>query len=271
MTVARRTPDPDSRLRLDGKVAVVTGSSRGIGWAKAADRAGAGAAVALVSRSAERLAEAERTLKETHPNATVTSYAANAGEPDEITATVAAAMVDLGRVDILVNNAATNPYYGPLTGIDVPRAHKTTQVNVVGPVLWTQAVWQAWMADHGGAIVNVASLGPYTTESDIGWYAATKAALVQLTKQLAAELAPGVRVNAVAPGIVKTDMARVLWEDKEDALAGRLPLRRLGEPADVAAGVHFLVSDAASWVTGHTLVIDGGALVTPLSGLGDEA
>lgn len=118
-----------------------------------------------------------------------------------------------------------------------------------------------------GAIVNMASLGAYIVEPGAAFYAATKGALVNLTKQFAAELGPNVRVNAVAPGLVKTDMARVLWEQKEIEIARRLPMRRLGEPADIANAVLFLVSDAASWITGHTMVVDGGALAMPLAGM----
>ncbi|HEV7888369.1 MAG TPA: SDR family oxidoreductase, partial [Acidimicrobiales bacterium] len=167
------------------------------------------------------------------------------------------------RLDILVNNAATNPYMGPLMGIDRSRADKTVQVNQWAIVMWTQLAWRAAMEANGGAVVNVASIGGMSVEPSIGYYNVTKAAVIHLTRQLAQELAPKVRVNAVAPGLVKTDMARALWEPAEEAIASKLPLHRLGEPEDIANAALFLASDAAGWITGHTLVVDGGALIRP--------
>jgi NAD(P)-dependent dehydrogenase (short-subunit alcohol dehydrogenase family) len=123
------------------------------------------------------------------------------------------------------------------------------------------------MAEHGGVVLNVASIGGLSPEPGMGWYGVTKAALVHLTRQLAAELAPGVRVNALAPGLVRTLFARALWEEHGDRVASHLPLKRLGEPDDVAKAALFLCSDAASWITGSTLVVDGGAMVTPSGGV----
>jgi NAD(P)-dependent dehydrogenase (short-subunit alcohol dehydrogenase family) len=165
-----------------------------------------------------------------------------------------------------VNNAATNPYMGRSIDIDLPRFDKTWQVNYRGPVVWCQEVWRASMREHGGSIVNIASVGGLSVETHIGHYNVTKAALIHLTRTLAADLAPGVRVNAIAPGLVKTDMARALWEPAEEAVAARMPLRRLGEPVDIANAALFLVSDLGSWITGHTLVVDGGALLGPSLG-----
>lgn len=241
---------------MDGKVAVVTGASRGIGRATAAALAGAGAAVVLSSRKHDALEEAAAAI-----DGETAVFAANAGEPDQAEACVAFAVERFGAVDILVNNAATNPYQGPSIDIDLPRYDKTWQVNLRGPLVWTQAAWRAGMAERGGSVVNIASIGGMAVEPTIGIYNTTKAALIHLTRTLAAELAPGVRVNAVAPGLVKTHMARALWEPHEEAMAERMPLGRLGVPDDVAAAVLFLCSGAASWVTGHTLVVDGGALV----------
>lgn len=253
---ARVTTFPAVELRLDGKVAVVTGASRGIGRATAAALAAAGAKVVLSSRKQEALEEAAASI-----DGETAVFAANAGEPDQAEAYIAFAVERFGAVDILVNNAATNPYMGPAIDIDLPRHDKTWQVNLRGPMVWSQAAWRASMAERGGCIVNVASIGGMTIEPTIGIYNTTKAALIHLTRVLAAELAPGVRVNAVAPGLVKTDMARALWERGEEAIAGRLPLRRLGVPEDIARAILFLCSDAASWITGHTLVVDGGALL----------
>jgi NAD(P)-dependent dehydrogenase (short-subunit alcohol dehydrogenase family) len=242
-------------LRLDGKVALVTGASKGIGRATAAALAAAGAKVMLSSRKQDALEEAAAGM-----DGDTAVFAANAGEPDQIAACVGATMDRFGAIDILVNNAATNPYQGPALGIDLSRYDKTFQVNLRGPLVWIQEACRASLSERGGAIVNVASVGGLANEPSIGIYNTTKAGLIYLTRTLSAELAPKVRVNAVAPGLVKTDMARALWEQHEELIAKRMPLGRLGEPEDIANAVLFLVSDASSWITGHTLVIDGGAL-----------
>jgi len=249
------------QINLDGKVALVTGASRGIGKAIAATFAGAGAAVMLSSRKQDALEAAAADIGAGGGETAV--FAANAGEPDQIAACVAATVERFGRVDILVNNAATNPYMGRAIDIDLPRFDKTWQVNYRGPVVWAQEVWKASMQRNGGSIVNVASIGGLSVERNIGHYNVTKAALIHLTRTLAADLAPDVRVNAVAPGLVKTDMARALWEPAEEAIAARMPLRRLGEPTDIAYAALFLTSDLASWITGQTVVVDGGALLGP--------
>jgi NAD(P)-dependent dehydrogenase (short-subunit alcohol dehydrogenase family) len=242
-------------IRFDGKVALVTGSSRGIGLAIAAELAASGARVMLSSRKPEALEAAAAGI-----DGEVAWFAANAGEPEQAEACVAATMERFGAVDLLVNNAATNPYMGPTIDIDLPRLDKTIAVNWRAPLYWSHLAWHASMQANGGAILNVASVGGLSVESSIGAYNATKAALLHLTRTLAAELAPGVRVNAIAPGLVKTDMARALWEPNEAAMAKVMPLARLGEPEDIAQASAFLLSDAASWITGTTLVVDGGAL-----------
>ena len=245
-------------LRLDGKVALVTGASRGIGRAIAAAFAEAGAKVMLSSRKEDALKEAASTM-----TGEVEWFAANAGDEDAAAACVDATVERLGGLDILVNNAATNPYMGPLVGIDKSRADKTVQVNQWAIVMWTQLAWRAAMEKRGGNIINVASIGGFSVEPSIAYYNVTKAAVIHITKQFANELAPKVRVNALAPGLVKTDFARALWEPAEEQIAKRLPLQRLGEPEDIANAALFLASDKASWLTGHTLVIDGGALIRP--------
>jgi NAD(P)-dependent dehydrogenase (short-subunit alcohol dehydrogenase family) len=246
-------------LRLDGKVALVTGGSRGIGRAIAAELAASGAAVMISSRKAVALEAAAAEM-----SGRVEWFAANVGDADAAAACVAATVERLGAVDILVNNAATNPYLGPLIDIDQPRADKIVQVNQWAVLQWTQLAYGAWMREHGGSVINLASIGGIGVEPAIGYYNVTKAAVIHLTKHLASELGPGVRVNAIAPGLVKTDLARALWETHGEVLAARLPLRRLGEPSDIAAAAVFLASDAASWITGTTLVVDGGALVSPV-------
>jgi NAD(P)-dependent dehydrogenase (short-subunit alcohol dehydrogenase family) len=249
-------------LRLDGKVALVTGASRGIGEAIAAEMAASGAKVMLSSRKQDALEVAADKME-----GEVDVFAANAGEPDQAEACIGATIERFGGLDILVNNAATNPYFGPVLGIDLGAFDKTFQVNLRGPFVWTQVAWNTVMQERGGCVINLASIGGLSVEPFLGIYNTTKAALIHLTRQLAGEMGPGVRVNAIAPGLVKTDFARALWEPAGDQVAKRLPLRRLGEPADIAGVAVFLASDAASWVTGHTVVIDGGAMVGPTGGL----
>ncbi len=252
------------QVRLDGKTALVTGGSRGIGKAIAMEMALSGADVLLSSRKADgcvaAVEEIAAVVAAAGENSRVEWFAANAGEQDQATACVNTAIERLGKVDILVNNAAANPYMGPMIDIDASRAAKTVQVNQFGYVMWSNLVWHAGMKDHGGAILNISSVGGLSVEGSIGYYNVTKAAVLHLTRQLASELAPKVRVNALAPGLVKTDFARALWEPAEEKIAARMPLKRLGEPEDIARSAVFLCSDSASWITGAHLVIDGGAL-----------
>jgi NAD(P)-dependent dehydrogenase (short-subunit alcohol dehydrogenase family) len=245
-------------LSLAGKVALVTGASRGIGKAIARAYAGAGASVLLSSRKLPDLKAAAAEI-----GGDVDVVAANAGDPEQAAAAVDRCMERFGSIDILVNNAATNPYFGPAIDIDLGRYDKTWDVNVRGPLVWTQLAWKASMEERGGTVVNIASIGGLSVEPGIGIYNGTKAALIHLTRTLAAELAPSVRVNAIAPGLVKTDMARALWEPAEDRIGASMPLGRLGEPDDIAHAALYLASDLSSWVTGHTLIVDGGALLGP--------
>ncbi len=228
----------------------------GIGQAIAKAYVDAGAKVMLVSRKQEAL---EATAQEIGGDTAV--FAANAGETTQAEAAVQATLERFGALDILVNNAATNPYMGRAVEIDEARYDKTFQVNLRGPFFWTQKAWDLAMKDKGGSVINIASIGGMQYGGHIGVYDNTKAALIHLTGHFAAELSPKVRVNGIAPGLVKTDFARALWEPAEEQVAKRMPLRRLGVPEDIANGALFLASDAASWMTGHTLVIDGGAMV----------
>lgn len=244
-------------MRLDGKVALVTGGSRGIGRGIATSFAQAGATVMIVSRKAETLEEAAAEIG--HGCQWIS---ANVGDPSAAESTVADTIERLGSLDILVNNAATNPYAGPMIDVDLPRLEKTMQVNVTAPLIWTQMAWNAWMSEHGGTVVNIASVGALKTNRILGVYGMSKAALVFQSRQLAAELAPKVRVNTILPGLIKTDFARVLWEGERGAeVAEGYPLKRLGEPADIAAAALFLASDASSWITGQEFVLDGGGII----------
>ncbi|GAA2363949.1 SDR family oxidoreductase [Dactylosporangium salmoneum] len=240
---------------------IVTGASRGIGKASAMAFAAEGCNVVLTSRKIETLNEVAAEISAQFPGVGVLTHAAHAAEPDQAAEVVNAAMQRFGAIDVLVNNAGTNPYFGPLMDIDPVRAEKTVRLNQFGVVLWSQLVWKASMSARGGAIVNVASVGGVLTEPGIGYYNATKAAVIHLTRQMGAELAPAVRVNAVAPGIVRTHLARGLWENNEEYLREKLPLGRIGEPDDIADVITFLAGPGARWMTGQTLVVDGGAQI----------
>ena len=246
---------------LTGKTALVTGASRGIGQAIAAALAAEGTNVVLSSRKQEALDEVAEDLQAKYPDVGVLAHAAHVADADQAEAAVDAATARFGRVDVLVNNAGTNPYFGPLAELDSARAAKTVDVNQFAVVLWTQLVWKASMRKHGGTVVNMSSVGGLVTEPGIGYYNATKAAVMHITRQFAAELAPGVRVNAIAPGITRTHLARALWEDHEQQLTEALPLGRIGEPGDIAQAAVFLAGDTSAWMTGQTMVVDGGATV----------
>ena len=250
------TMDPSGPLSLRGKAALVTGGSRGIGKAIAQALASAGADVMLFSRKADEL---ERAAAEVGSGARW--CAGNAGRAEDAEAAVDATLEAFGRLDVLVNNAATNPYAGPTIDIDLPRWEKTWQVNLTGPLLFTQAAWHRAMKDGpgGASVVNISSVGGYHTNPILGAYDTTKAALIHLTKQLAAELGPKVRVNAICPGLVRTQFARALWEGEGgEMVARRNPTRRIGEPRDVAGLAVFLASDLAAWITGEAILVDGG-------------
>jgi NAD(P)-dependent dehydrogenase (short-subunit alcohol dehydrogenase family) len=246
---------------LAGKTTVITGASRGIGRAIATAFAGQGANVVLTSRRQEALDAVAAELGAKYPDVGVLAKAAHAGEPEQAAACIDAAVQRFGGIDVLVNNAGTNPHFGPLVDIEPAAAAKTVQVNQFAVVLWTQLAWKAGMDRRGGTVINMASIGGLLTEPGLGYYNATKAAVIHLTRQFAAELAPTVRVNAIAPGVVRTQLARALWENYEQQLSERLPLGRIGEPDDIADVAVFLAGDASRWMTGQTLVVDGGATV----------
>lgn len=238
---------------MRGKTAIVTGASRGIGRAIAKSFVEAGAQVMLTSRKIDALQAAAKEM-----DGETDVFAANAGEIDQAQACIDATIKRFGKIDILVNNAATNPYYGETLGVDSARFDKTFQVNLKGPLFWSQAVWHASMKKNPGVILNIASVGGLRAEQGLGVYNLTKAAVIHLTSQLACELGK-TRVVGIAPGLVKTLFASVLIENVGDKLAAALPTKRLGEPQDIANLALFLCSDLASWITGETYVIDGGA------------
>jgi NAD(P)-dependent dehydrogenase (short-subunit alcohol dehydrogenase family) len=243
---------------MAGRVALITGGSRGIGLAAATALHDAGASVVLTARGQEALEDAVLEL-----GSGAAGFAADAADPTGAADCVAFAIERFGRLDVLVNNAGANPYFGPLADIDDRSFAKAIELNVHAPLVWTKHAVSAWMGEHGGSVINMASIAGFGTGRGFGIYNVTKAALMHLTRQLAIELAPSVRVNALAPGIVRTEMARPLWQRQEQDVAAATPLRRVGEPRDVGEAVRFLASDAASWITGETLVVDGGQIQAP--------
>ncbi|MFI9100477.1 SDR family oxidoreductase [Streptomyces fildesensis] len=250
---------PTTTPPLHGRTALVTGASRGIGLAVAHALAGAGAAVLLTARDPEELRAAVLEIRALGGRAT--GLAGSVGDPAHLEACVALAVEELGGVDILVNNAGTNTPFGPLVDVDPDDWRDAFAVNVDGPLRLVQCAWRAWMREHGGTVVNICTEGAHGVGPNIGAYGTSKAALLHLTRQLAGELAPTVRVNAVSPGLVRTEMARFVWEGAEPQIAAGLPMGRIGEPDDIARAVLWLVSDDAGWVTGTDLVVDGGTRV----------
>jgi NAD(P)-dependent dehydrogenase (short-subunit alcohol dehydrogenase family) len=245
------------------RVCLVTGGSRGIGFGIASELLERGARVVICSRREANLEAAAAALRDSHPHDTIGTCVANVGSLEDAQRAVDYAVGSFGRLDLLVNNAATNPHFGPISAITASQMAKTVQVNLSGVAGWSGIAYTAWMKAKGGCIVNVSSIGAYGIEPNIGFYNATKAAVVHLTRQLAFEMAPGVRVNGVAPGPVLTELSAAIVGVGKERIAKLLPLERVGQPSDIAAAVGFLASDAADWITGQTLVVDGGASVLP--------
>ncbi|MCF1598834.1 SDR family oxidoreductase [Streptomyces muensis] len=239
---------------LSGKVALVTGASRGIGYGVAEALVARGDRVVITGRGEDALKEAVEQL-----GAERAVYVAGKAHDEAHQAlAVERAMEAFGRVDYLVNNAGTNPVFGPLADLDLGVARKVFETNVISALGFAQKTWHAWQKDNGGAIVNIASVAGIAPSPFIAAYGVSKAAMINLTQQMAHEFAPKVRVNAIAPAVVKTKFAQALYEGREEEAAAAYPLGRLGVPSDIGGAAAFLTSDQSDWVTGQTLVVDGG-------------
>ncbi|MGW4032027.1 SDR family oxidoreductase [Streptomyces sp. NPDC004838] len=243
-----RTPD-------SGRVALITGASRGIGYGVAQALAARGDRLCITGRGADALKDAVERLGGPER---VVAVAGKAHDEVHQAEAVERTMEAFGRVDFLVNNAGTNPVYGPMAELDLNVARKVYETNVISALGFAQQTYRAWQKEHGGAIVNIASVAGLSPSPFIGAYGMSKAAMVNLTLQLAHEFAPGVRVNAIAPAVVKTKFAEALYEGREAEAAAVYPLGRLGVPEDIGGAAAFLTSDQSDWITGQTLVVDGG-------------
>lgn len=237
-----------------GCAALVTGASRGIGYAIAEALVARGDRVCITGRNEDALKEAVERLGADR----VIGVAGKAHDEAHQAVAVERAMEAFGRLDFLVNNAGTNPVFGPIADLDLDVLRKVFETNVVSALGLAQRVWKAWQKENGGAIVNIASTAGLSTSPSIAAYGVSKAAMINLTGQLALEFAPGVRVNAIAPAVVKTKFAAALYEGREEEAAAAYPLGRLGIPEDIGGVAAFLTSDQAAWITGQTLVVDGG-------------
>lgn len=281
-----------------GRTVIITGGTRGIGYATAEAFLAAGAHVVITSRSQESADAAAAALNAGAPSpsehdgttpgalspntsathaeqhgseqkpiiapvnatsrGTAIGVGAHAARPESAEKTCTIARETFGRIDCLINNAGTNPCYGPVTDQDPELLAKLFALNTIAPVSWTSAALRAGLGEHHNAsVINVASIGALAVEDNIGAYNASKAALLHLTKQMARELAP-VRINAISPGVVRTKLSEALWKEHEAAVNAITPLGRIGEPHDCAHAILFLSSPHAAWITGENLVIDGG-------------
>lgn len=247
---------------LSGKVALVTGSSKGIGFSIASHLARAGARVVISSRKEQPCQEAADAIRAAGGEAV--AIPGNVGRDEDRQRMIAETREQLGPIDVLICNAAANPYYGPMAEITDEAYHKTMDTNVLGALRLGGLVREEMAARGGGSMIVVASIAALRGVGNLGAYGVSKAAVVHLVRQLAVEWGrDNVRVNAILPGLVKTDFARKLWEDPaaEERVLRSYPLARLGEPDDIGPAAVFLASRAGAWITGHALVIDGGTTI----------
>ncbi|MFI7017874.1 SDR family oxidoreductase [Streptomyces sp. NPDC050164] len=249
-------------VELSGKTALVTGASRGIGYGVAEALVARGDRVCITGRNEDALKEAVEQLGADR----VIYVAGKAHDEAHQAVAVERTMEAFGRVDFLVNNAGTNPVFGPIADLDLDVARKVFETNVISALGFAQKTWHAWQKDNGGAIVNIASVAGLSPSPFIGAYGVSKAAMINLTVQLAHEYAPKVRVNAIAPAVVKTKFAQALYEGREEEAAAAYPLGRLGVPSDIGGAAAFLTSGQSDWVTGQTLVVDGGIFLNAGTG-----
>ncbi|WP_222852412.1 SDR family oxidoreductase [Streptomyces piniterrae] len=246
-------------MRFAGRTAIVTGASRGIGLAVAERLVADGAKVVVTARKQEALDEAVAQLG--GPEHAI-GVAGHADDVDHQAEVLKRAIDTFGSADLLVNNTGINPTYGPMVELDLAAARKIVEVNCLAALSWVQQAHHAWMKEHGGAVVNVSSVAGIRPAPGIGFYGASKAMLTHITQELAVELGPDIRVNAVAPAVVKTQFATALYDGREAEVAAAYPLKRLGVPEDIGSVVAFLLSDDAAWMTGQLLVVDGGVTLT---------
>src|SRR3954471_23048910 len=242
---------------MEGRTALVTGGSRGIGLGIAKSLVDRGARVVLTARKPDALAEAVESLGGA---SVAVGVPGNTADPEHRAEAVGTAVETFGSLDMLVGNVGINPVYGPMVDLDLDAFRKILDTNVVASLGLVQEAWRAWMGEHGGSILFVASVAGIRSSENIGGYGVSKAAMINLTTQLAVELGPTVRVNAVAPAVVKTRFAEALYEGREAEVAAEYPAGRLGVPEDVGEAAAYLLGDGAGWVTGQTLVLDGGRL-----------
>jgi len=249
-------------LDLRDRVALVTGASRGIGRAIALRFASAGASVVVCSRKLSGVQAVEAEIVASGGRALAVQ--AHVGQTDEVQSLVGRALEAFGRIDIAVNNAATNPHFGPVLSADEGQWDKILDTNAKGAFRLCKAVVPHLVAQGGGKIINLASVAGLRPSPGMGLYGISKAAILLMTQQLAVELGPSnIQVNAIAPGVIKTRFSEVLWQTPEIAepVLARLPLGRFGEPDDVAGLALFLASRASDYVTGAVFVVDGGLSV----------
>lgn len=254
-----------SQFDLTGMVAIVTGSSRGIGLASARELAEHGAKVVISSRKQNACDSVAGEINARHGDGTAIAIAANISDKAGLQALVDQTRAAFGRIDILVCNAASNPYYGPQAGIADDQFRKILDNNIVSNHWLIQMVAPEMIERGAGSIIIISSIGGLRGSPVIGAYCISKAADMQLARNLAVEFGPsGVRVNCIAPGLIKTDFAKALWDNPENlkASTARSPLLRIGIPDEIAGAAVFLGSAAGNFMTGQTMVIDGGATIS---------